>query len=674
MKKKKPIDKYLMTDEQKKLYNTMLSHVQYSADTEMKRRNRWEEIWQLWTQEKNTNIPRFRSNSRLPLLRSAVNTFSAFLSAKEPTFNVYPIGTEDWLKAQLMRELLQYQAKQVNILDLKRKMKIMIKSGALFDVGIVKVVWKTKLVERSSSEENSEKKEGNNEEKAKKYEVVYDYPCLENVNTLDFFPDPYIGRMQDQVRVVERMVIPLEELKNDTTLSIPDDFQATYTDAVTNTRDSSRLSSIDMTTGNGDAATQGKVEVWECWEKGKVYTLVDPNGTPFFARVIDNQYGFIPYVKFDFEVEPLPNRFYGYGMASPNVDINKAIDAILNNIRDNVNILINPMYKVRSGSGIDPRQLVSRPAGMVTVENMNDIDQLRTSDTTNPGFQMFSLLSGLYQNGTRVAQVRSGGTSDASTATEAEIQQQNADVVTNAVKDNFEQALSEIGTMVAKLNVQNMQGSMSVRIFNPELIESISTRFMTDKLSEEQKFEALTTGQLNGYSLDADMLREIEEYGSIKPEPMTPEEEQRIKTYGQLIKYSKRFIDVDADIIVEADSTLKKDSAIMRKQVLDTINIISRLPNGQEKIDWQMAMSVLSDLSGIPALKKLIKIETQKPTDMPSPEEMMMMAMQQKQNTGGAAAGGNRSQNMQGNINALMRPPAVDELNSEQAIRQSIRQ
>lgn len=603
-------DKYILSQEQRDLFNEFKLHVEYSAQTMRNRRTKWEEVWKLWTQYKNQDTPRFRANARLPIARTAVNTFASFLSAKEPTFNVYPIGEEDWLKAQLSRELLQYQAKQTSILDLRRKAKIWIKSACLFDVGIMKVSWKTR-----TATVDGEKK------------VLQDSPFIENVHTLDFYPDPYIGRMQDQVRVVERMIVPLQELKDNPNYSVPDDIKATYTDGKQKQNDSSSLDNVDMLTNQGSEETQGKVEVWECWTKSKVYTLIDPYGTPCFVREADNTFGFIPYSKMDFEVEPVPNRFYGYGMMVPNIDINKTIDAILNNVRDNVNILINPMYKTRRGSRIDPRQLISRPGGNIDVENMGDIEQLRTSDTTGPGFNMFNLMSGLFQNGTRVTAVRGGGQGSADTATEAEIQQQNADVVTNAVKDNFEQALSELGTMILKLNVQNMQGSTSIRIFNPDLIKDLSDKYLVDRFSKLQVEEAMATGQIAGYQLDEKQMEELRLHGTISPEPMTPEDEAKVKTYGKLIKYSKRFIDVDADVIVEADSTLKKDSAVLRKQIGDIVNLVSHVPGGKKMVDWELFASIMSDLSSIPAVKRLVRMPKAEPMQPPmQPEQPGEMA------------------------------------------------
>ena len=638
MEENKNREKYLHTAEDRELYAKIINHVNFSAKTEKKRRDRWEEIWRLWTQAKDSRIPRFRANSRLPIARTAVNTFAAFLSAKEPTFNVYPVGTEDFLKAQMAREVLQFQAKKTEILDLKRRAKIMIKSACLFDVGIVKITWKTRTIEKET--EDGKKEVG----------IVYDYPCIENVHTLDFFPDPYIGRMQDQQLTVERMVVPLEELRADRSLNIPVDFKPTYSDAQSTSENSSGLNVVDLTTGQGDADTQNKVEVYEAHTKTHIYVLVDPNGSPFFAKKIKKPLDVVQYVKMDFEVEPVPNRFYGAGMISPNIDIHKAIDAVLNNIRDNVNILINPMYKVRRGARIDPRQLVSKPGGAIDVESMQDIDQLRTQDTTGSGFQMFSLLNSLYQSGTRVQSVRSGGSSEANTATEAEIQQQNADVVTNAVKDNFEQALSEIGTLVLKLNVANMQQNGTIRIFNPELIEYLSNTYLPDVLSEEQKLEAISTGQLGGYALDQKQIEEIKLHGRINPEPLSQDDIERIKTYGELIKYSKQFIDVDADVIVEADSTLKKDSAVLRQQVSNIVNMVARLPDGASRVDWDLFSKTMAELSSIPALKKLIK----------SPEPAMPM------------------QPPQGEENRMIMPPgeqrvpAMDEMQTQQAFRQQI--
>lgn len=604
--------KHLQTDAQRKLFTKIENHVNYSARTTQDRRLQWKEVWKLWTQYKDPRMPKFRSNATLPIARTAVNTFASFISAKEPTFNVYPIGEEDWLKARFSRELLQYQAAKPEILDLARKSKIAVKSACLFDVGIVKITWKTMTADEEYKDDNGKKKT--------KKKVLKDYPCLENVHTMDFYPDPYVGRMQDQDMVVESMVVFLDVLRKDPRYTVPADMQPTYTDGKERQEDSSFLNQVDLLTNQGDAETQGKVLVWECWTKTKVYTVADPLGEPVFIREIDNPCGFIPYVKVDFEIEPVPNRFYGYGMLVPNIDINKAIIGMVNNIRDNVNVLVNGMYKIRKGAGIDPRQLVSRPAGFVDVETMGDIEQLRTADTTPTGFNMLNTLSGMFQQGTRVSAVRAGLAGGSDTATEAEIQQSNADTVTSAVKDNFEQALSEIGTMVLKLNIQNMQSNASIRIFDPELIAELQDEYDSDRLDDDQIEEVKMTGTLGGYELDAEMQQEVIEEGRIKPQALTMGDKQRIKKYGKIVKFTKEFFDVDADVMVEADSTMKKDSAVLRKQLTDQALLAQKIPQLAERFDWDEYFEAMADLSDVPAIRKFLK---EAPEPMPQmPPEM----------------------------------------------------
>ena len=131
---------------------------------------------------------------------------------------------------------------------------------------------------------------------------------------------------------------------------------------------------------------------------------------------------------------------------------------------------------------------------------------------------------------------------------------------------------------------------------------------------------------------------------------MSQDDIERIKTYGELIKYSKQFIDVDADVIVEADSTLKKDSAVLRQQVSNIVNMVARLPDGASRVDWDLFSKTMAELSSIPALKKLIK----------SPEPAMPM------------------QPPQGEENRMIMPPgeqrvpAMDEMQTQQAFRQQI--
>jgi len=84
---------------------------------------------------------------------------------------------------------------------------------------------------------------------------------------------------------------------------------------------------------------------------------------------------------------PILEEFVGIGVVEPIMDLEKEANLKRNQRIDNVNLIINKMFKMKKGGGLVPRTLESTPGKVFPVDNMDDLEELPTSDATASSYQ-----------------------------------------------------------------------------------------------------------------------------------------------------------------------------------------------------------------------------------------------------------------------------------------------
>jgi hypothetical protein len=137
------------------------------------------------------------------------------------------------------------------------------------------------------------------------------------------------------------------------------------------------LSEIGM---SGESKDRKKgVEIIEMWTPNCVVKIANRCEVIFVEK---NLYfhAEMPYTRHVFrEVE---GEFYGGGAIEPIESLQLELNTTRNQRIDNVSLIINNMWKVRNGSSIDESELVSRPNGIINVDEMDDIEELKIADVT----------------------------------------------------------------------------------------------------------------------------------------------------------------------------------------------------------------------------------------------------------------------------------------------------
>lgn len=235
--------------------------------------------------------------------------------------------------------------------------------------------------------------------------VTFDGPDIELISIHNFFPDWSIkdpGNVQGMRGCAYRVYKTLNELKNEGIYKNLDDLEVSLRIKGTKIRrtggqlqspywgEDYRDEHDRMQDNYAEAKTAGKMEIWEYWGKydpkgdGKYeeFLLVVANGdvvirerkNPFDTR-------FKPFVATpNF---PRDGEFYGIPELIMQKFSIKELNSLKNARLDAVNLSTNPMWKIDRNAGINLKQLISKPNGIVLADDINGIQPLRANDPTS---------------------------------------------------------------------------------------------------------------------------------------------------------------------------------------------------------------------------------------------------------------------------------------------------
>lgn len=220
----------------------------------------------------------------------------------------------------------------------------------------------------------------------------------------------------------------------------------------------------------------GKVLVLEAWcmHDDKLKTLLPTSNGWRLARDTENpnhyndpqKTKFAPFSKMRFKVSPVPSRAYDTGAVWPTVKIQKAFNGLINEYLDNVQLVNNKMWIKRRGARINPAELVRRPGGVITVPNiLTDLKSEETSDVKASIVEMLNRLDNEFQQASMVVNLLKAIQSDGATATEINTGQENIQTLLDMLDQNIEMALSEAGQMVLAITLGNAEGVQSVKVY-----------------------------------------------------------------------------------------------------------------------------------------------------------------------------------------------------------------
>ena len=222
---------------------------------------------------------------------------------------------------------------------------------------------------------------------------------------MDIFPDPAAKRLSNAKFVIKRSVRYWDELKELEKLGVYKNVDHIKSDTVADFdhKVKDRLMSIGLNTGVDYADPKtGEVEVLEYYAEGEIITVgarkvilrntkedVQKRATMDFTGKASAMKSVLPYDLpiVDMRFIPVPREFFGIGAPEVLEEDQHYIDTLRSQRLDNLDLIINKLFKVKIHSDVDPDMIFSGPGNIIPVTNLDDIEEFRVSDVTGSSYQ-----------------------------------------------------------------------------------------------------------------------------------------------------------------------------------------------------------------------------------------------------------------------------------------------
>lgn len=367
--------------------------------------NKWNEIYRMFfNQDDQVKLPT-RAKVFVPMIfriiESAVPLITNTIFASENIFDVVATNPKDQDMADLIKMLLTYQLGQA---DFFPKFIDFVKQLCLYGTSYFKVYWKVTrkwVWERTPIRKDinffgvplKAKIVGWKEEK--KFKVVERRPEIDLLDVLDVFPDPDAANERDGEGVFIRTWMSMDDLREMAAGKYPvyEDVDSIKQDVKGDdvTFGSSRSTRLaTRNTSNVINKRSKNVEVLEYWGK---YDLDNDGIREECYIVIANRNTIIKAVgnPFHHQKRPIvrsvmfsvPLEWYGIGLVEPIMDQQHELNTLRRQRLDNINMVLNRMWKLRDTADVDPSQLISAPNHFFLVGEMDDLEPLETNDVTS---------------------------------------------------------------------------------------------------------------------------------------------------------------------------------------------------------------------------------------------------------------------------------------------------
>jgi hypothetical protein len=423
---------------------------------------RWYKLYRSYTEKKDTGANLFIPYT-FSAIESVVPRIISTMFASRPYIGVLPVNEESVDKAKMHEKLLDYQLTQrINTIELA---SMWIKEALMYGTSHIKPVWRYEIRNVKQKVPVTSILGVSMESKYQDTEIVaYDDPHVEHIDIWDIYVDPDATNVDDAEYVVHRVFRTKEHIKRmaqngiyKNIEKIGNSFSPTSSDEIGSEE---RMSSIGL---SKSPKQQDKIELLEYWTDERIIVVAnrsaiirnEPNpfwhGKKPFIRIVDH---------------PVPHEYYGIGEIEPIEYLQYELNDTRNQRMDNVNLVLNRMWKVLRGSDIIPEQLISRPGGFIEVDDMGDIEEVKFTDVTSSSYKEEEEIKRDIDRTVGVFDYARGETTDRrETAT-------TASILSNAANERFklkvqlmeDMGLRRLGLMLIQLNQQFIDSERVIRV------------------------------------------------------------------------------------------------------------------------------------------------------------------------------------------------------------------
>lgn len=401
----------------------------------------WAECLKMYDSKIEAQTNPYLSNLFIPKTHEAIEYLASYFAGVNQVVIARPETGVDVNKAKVAGKLLDFQWRK----ELRARVKVAtwIKQCLLFSDGVMKVGW----------------------------DVDKKQPFMSPLNLPDVYFDYFTPNIQDSP-VIHKLTKFKSAIELDTR------YKKSVVAQLIAEADPDAETDFDKTeTGQQDTgeSEDPKITYYEYWSTDGEVITVGKTATGYqVMRRIKNEYvdadgrPYKPFVKIICKNSPLANRAYNIGAIEPTLKIQKAFNDAVNEFFDNASMVNNKQWIKRRGATINPGDLVRRPGGIITVDDINkDIKSEETSDIKGSMLEMINFLDSEFQQASMVVNLMKG-IGGGGLATEAVMGQQNIFNLFDSVNQNIQDGMSELGQMILDLDMQYMSEKKTIQILDSE--------------------------------------------------------------------------------------------------------------------------------------------------------------------------------------------------------------
>ena len=206
--------------------------------------------------------------------------------------------------------------------------------------------------------------------------AVVDSPSFKIIDLLNFWIDPTATSMDDAEWCVERRFISADSFKKMVDAKIIKMPKNIDWKSYVTTNPTTATSSDEV---GSNYNFKDVVELYEYWDNDGTVSIVLGNEKLISTEKFIYDKHTMPYIAY--RVAPVPNQFYGLGMAQPISSLQETINSMQSRRMDNIDLSVNTMFRVTPGSPPALLDWVAKPGERIEA-NPGEIEQLRVNDVT----------------------------------------------------------------------------------------------------------------------------------------------------------------------------------------------------------------------------------------------------------------------------------------------------
>jgi hypothetical protein len=458
------------------------------------------EIWKAMNGELSASVYPWENPQFIPKMRTEVAFVVPFIFSGDPQMEIDIVGDEDKEVAFILDKMLSYRVEKNP--RFYNTALAWVTQGCGLGTSMMKICWKFEQTAKGT----------------------VDKPMYSVPNILDIYQNPVISETEDQTSVIERIAMTVADVKansafNENKMKVTAKKRKGETPYGSDVMDQTDLNDVDSM--NDELQM---VDIHERWTKDSITTVADSGTGPILLRNEPNPYGFIPYSKFVYENEIIPNRCNGKGIGQNTLGLQEMYYDLFNLVMLNLKIVVNKMWRIDPGSRVNPQDLVARPGGTIRATK-DEAEWVEQSDLKQSGFEMLNLIADEHKRASGATDLIQGS-AGSRTLGQDQLAQSNSSNRFELVRRRLKSALSELGWMTLKMELQNLQSVESeiMKIF-PET-ERANVFSLLMSVRDNVKFDVSVRGD-TVLAANKDILAKqmLDLYNLVSP-TMQPQEQR----------------------------------------------------------------------------------------------------------------------------------------------------